>query len=615
MESIKLLLISPTKGEGEMVGNFIFFQDKFFYEVEDCRKFKEQTEFVISTSVKITISINPDLEKNNVEDLSTLITDKIKIEQIRHVFLIKSLEKASINHDEDLLFQKLITKNNHNENIRFYLVGYFGGRDDNNNLRVKIEESLKDTKSQENAKSFLNAYSNFLTITSKMKKNLKQFIFNFYLPSKFFESFFENVFESTVKLNATDTEIVEFFIEKGHYLGEIIVTGCAGQGKSTFINSVFNKSLAETGGIERASGVSKFIVPYKDFFHTDKKTDYKVRLYDMPGYGDLTVSKEMLIRFWKENLCRKEIKFVLFVKRVDQNRIMSEEKVMLEIFVNCVVESGIPSENIIFVATHCDKMDSEEQSNKAIQAMIKTLNDRVKLKIHKFVKFTKTSPVPALKELFEMCINTKTTLKLNADLDMDKAKKIIWNSISNGEITCFSSDSIVKLQKGDFIIDTELSNVEISDRILTSCNKFERVLAISRCYENRNYRLLKFSFSNNQSCLKLSEFHYIYVLRGNQMNRSLAIDIKQGDKLFFNRGNKFDLVEVVRIETDISSYLINLRTESGRVIVNDILCSTETKHDLGRFGQEILLLADKIHPKLPQKLNLIGNSIQKAFNY
>ena len=119
MESIKLLLISPTKGEGEMVGNFIFFQDKFFYEVEDCRKFKEQTEFVISTSVKITISINPDLEKNNVEDLSTLITDKIKIEQIRHVFLIKSLEKASINHDEDLLFQKLITKNNHNENIRF----------------------------------------------------------------------------------------------------------------------------------------------------------------------------------------------------------------------------------------------------------------------------------------------------------------------------------------------------------------------------------------------------------------------------------------------------------------------------------------------------------------
>jgi hypothetical protein len=85
--------------------------------------------------------------------------------------------------------------------------------------------------------------------------------------------------------------------------------------------------------------------------------------------------------------------------------------------------------------------------------------------------------------------------------------------------------------------------------------------------------------------------------------------------LFFNRGNKFDLVEVVRIETDISSYLINLRTESGRVIVNDILCSTETKHDLGRFGQEILLLADKIHPKLPQKLNLIGNSIQKAFNY
>jgi GTP-binding protein EngB required for normal cell division len=603
MDYLKISLLSPYKDYTATVGNFIFFQDKFSYEEENPTKFKEQTEKIISSNEKICISINPELNKTNIEELVKLVNEKISSEKIPFIFFIKNFSSICLDQEEDLFFQQILIKNRLNKSTRFCVIAYSGQKKEEDSEILQINDSSCEAN--------LKAYLNFLKITTGVSK-LHSFSFNFYKPSSFYNSFFKFIFEQPAKLDISDKEIVELFLEKGQYLGEIIITGSAGQGKSTFLNKVFNKELAETGGIERASGVSKSIVPYKDFFYTDKKTDHKIRIYDMPGYGDLTVSKEMLIKFWKDNLCRKEIKFILFVKRIDANRMMREEALMLKIFCECVIESGIPSDNIIFIATHCDKMDSQEATDRSIQFLLKALNEKNNLNIRKVIKFNKHNPVPSLKELYELCLKTKTTLKLNNDIDFKKAKLMILESILAGDITCFASDSKVKTIKNGYEVDSDISDLNLGDMVLTRKGKFEKVITISKFLQNRMYKILKFTLGN--IILKVSEFHYLYVKKGNYLEKICAKNCKIGDEFLFISEENTKFKKIEKIEEHLWHYLVNVRTESSNLVVNQIYCSTDTEHDLGSLGKIVLKIANKIHPKLPQKINQVSLNFHKKIN-
>src|SRR5690606_35893320 len=108
--------------------------------------------------------------------------------------------------------------------------------------------------------------------------------------------------------------------------------------------------------------------------------------------------------------------------------------------------------------------------------------------------------------------------------------------------------------------------------------KFERILAVSKCFEGKMLKLLCFKLKDCERFLKISEGHFVYVERDKMKMRILAKNVNVRDKLYVMMDNFECLTfEIDKINKEVADFLVNVRTESSDVVVNGILCSTETE--------------------------------------
>jgi len=103
----------------------------------------------------------------------------------------------------------------------------------------------------------------------------------------------------------------------------------------------------------------------------------------------------------------------------------------------------------------------------------------------------------------------------------------------------------------------------------------------------------------------------MYVSRGDKELHIPARKVRVGDKLISQNGTIFTIIEIKDIGNDED--LMNVRTPSRTLIINDIKCSCVSEDDAGYLGHLMLLVADKIHAKLPQIVNQLGIKIRNSY--
>jgi len=131
------------------------------------------------------------------------------------------------------------------------------------------------------------------------------------------------------------------------------------------------------------------------------------------------------------------------------------------------------------------------------------------------------------------------------------------------------------------------------------CN-FEPVLTIS--HHDGNFICLCFILKNS-NLIELTEDHYIYVYRDGYLLKILAKNVKIGDLFPIKSNNEYiNYSEIIDIKMTPSSFVSNIRTMSGIILVNNIISSCNVKGDFGELGQKILNFAYYINAELPQKI-------------
>ncbi len=143
---------------------------------------------------------------------------------------------------------------------------------------------------------------------------------------------------------------------------EIVLMGRSNVGKSSFINSFFNRrNLAQTSS---TPGKTRAINYYD--------VDGKVYFVDLPGFGYAKVSAKEAERWKKliEDYLFSRRNFLLAIHFVDARLGMTELDLTLNYFLN---ENGIP---FIIVLTKIDKLNNSEKS-KAKKKVLEALGGAI----------------------------------------------------------------------------------------------------------------------------------------------------------------------------------------------------------------------------------------------
>jgi len=385
----------------------------------------------------------------------------------------------------------------------------------------------------------------------------------------------------------------------------VAVCGEVGQGKSTFVNSFLNGSFSKTG--DELSGVTKTI---EKFFGKFLPLGLDVKMYDMPGFGDQDITSKQLIKMWEKELKGEKFDCICFVFRIDSNRITSFTTMMLQV-VDYLIEGGDNKwDNVILVFTHCDKVEDAESRANTFKEF---LNSKLNSNITKYILYRKDKPSESINIFGDSLKFMKGVIKLIEIIDQSEIKKIICKWIGEN---CYDPKSLVIRKSIEGNVEyTFLKNLAIGDMIKINNGDFQKVIAIST-YQNSSKIILSiFAQSilddNIKKEIKLTEQHFMYVSRGDKELHIPARKVRVGDKLISQNGTIFTIIEIKDIGNDED--LMNVRTPSRTLIINDIKCSCVSEDDAGYLGHLMLLVADKIHAKLPQIVNQLGIKIRNSY--
>ena len=240
------------------------------------------------------------------------------------------------------------------ENMPFII--FIGKEDENNALKEKINEEVKNLKVQIDTNFF-----KFSNLTDKIEDELIQLTINLIECASFFNELGDE-FQFPKKL--IDDKVMENDLKnfsKHIFSFNIVILGRPGAGKSSFINKMINSVICKAGiGGECSSRIIKYL-----------HRKYPITFFDTPGISEEKISNEVLelIRLknceLKEN--RSRIHAIFYLLDGSQSRFFMnyEKKILKAIF----EEIKIP---VYFIMT---KLQSEEKGNKKAYFMILNFKD------------------------------------------------------------------------------------------------------------------------------------------------------------------------------------------------------------------------------------------------
>ena len=411
--------------------------------------------------------------------------------------------------------------------------------------------------------------------------------------------------------------ILENYLKKRtneNNIGRVVVVGLAGQGKSNLINLIVGKPVAKSEGIDGGgSGVTKDITEY----NTTLQNDINIKLYDTPGIGDLDIKLEELKNQFEKNFNNKRITSFLYVKRIDDNRVMNEEFASIKICEACFSGGDRNAlENLIVVFTYSDKLDNDKKdtADQIASEILNLYNAKVEKgnKIYKYVIIDKAKPEDGINKLIDLLkkIENKFLVQNNFLFEMSKKILIEYNFDPN----CFNWNTTINRKNHYGIVEKVcIKDIMIGDLVETNFCHFEPVLTVS--HHSKSLYILKnltISFEGNLLTLQVTDNHMLLITRkGNEIYIPTR-EVELSDQIEVRSLEK-NVGSIIDIKQLISKNVVNIRTASRKLVTNDIISTCDIEEDLGDFGGMVLSTAGKINKYLPQKINQLAIKLYSKF--
>jgi GTP-binding protein EngB required for normal cell division len=422
----------------------------------------------------------------------------------------------------------------------------------------------------------------------------------------------------------------------------IIICGDAGVGKSSFINQVIGKNIAKVG--EDVAGVTKDLS-----FCSGNLKGCPITLVDMPGFGDQDVNIAQLQAMWEKNLKSKRFNFLFYLVSGEEKRLNTNTLMMFKI-INIVTEIQDNENFIVLVRTKCDNLPfkkSDYETN--TMAYIGLLNKKLKEKNMSITKIknyilTSTNHTSGIDKIYELIQTQKEFLfpvvpvtekkiknaaqiisetsgipiVINQTVNYNNSKNYSNNSSTTEtkyeySSSCYHPNSIVVRKEKDNINEIFMKDLRIGDYVLSSKGTFEKVLTFSE-YKGVETKIVKLVLKNivdnsEKKEILLTEPHYVLTQRNGIRKKIPSRLVSVGDLLTGSKGSQFEVEKVL-----ISEYfgdLVNARTSSSTIVVNEINCLCDAENDAGYLGHLLLVIADKMHENLPNYISRFGIKMRK----
>jgi len=261
---------------------------------------------------------------------------------------------------------------------------------------------------------------------------------------------------------------------------------------------------------------------------------------------------------------------------------------------------------MIFVGTNADKLENSESSIKdCLKNMIDTLNTYTGFNIKdSIITSNKINNSAEIKKLSKILLSNTSIGRTIGGIAVEMMKFVFGERMQKLGIVynCFCGNMTVSKKYNDSIQKIKIQDIEIGDYVEAGNGAFEKVLTKSIHY--KRVSLLRIKTLKEE--LLITEDHYIPVLQSETMHNILAKDVKPEDFLLRKALGSYEKIKIEEIEKTLTNVVVNIRTASKTVMVNDYLCSTMINGDLGDFGQILLILGSFIHDQLPQKIKNFG---------
>lgn len=380
---------------------------------------------------------------------------------------------------------------------------------------------------------------------------------------------------------------------------DILTYGKTGVGKSSLINSLFERQLARECEYEtcthRTQKYSKVI---------DK---VKINLWDMPGLYDATKKNDDTLRQLKKI---KKVDVILVCINIAERRIRSDDIGAIKKLINSFEKSLL--DHVILVFTFANTIDNKNKLNdlyfnkkahiiKQIPALTKTpfvmggyidiesnskavvihniggshINDKIlSNNINWFnelwVTIFETASVESQPALLKLNYDKLKSVESDPELEARVKKNI-------KEKGCFSINDEVKLRSGNNI---KIKNLQVGDYVHSLNNEYTRVDYI---YDHTEYYKTIVITTTNRN-IELTPNHLISI-NGILVH---AKYVKLNNVVIISTNKYITHEHVININTSTSKvrYII---TDNNYIFVNNILCSAHSySHTLGRFIGKVL---------------------------
>ena len=328
-------------------------------------------------------------------------------------------------------------------------------------------------------------------------------------------------------------------------------------------------------------------------------------------FQDLEILKEYLILLSDRIL---DVKFDLIIMVINSQefRIDNLDNIIakgLDFFVN-----NVNSENVLCVFTRCDLEDLKDEETESYLSNL-TKKSKLSFNLNKSFKYGKknVNRELLLKEIVKL--KNIPLIEMKKKIDINSFFEFCQREIDPQGKACFSINSLVyKKKSSDEFTLVKIDSLELNDYVMVSdfMNKgiSEKIISITH-HNNDLKEILSFYLENNHEfyTLDVSRNHklLIYEELDNKIIEILAEDVKIGDKFILKNGKK---AIIKKISLKFSN-VINVRTPSCRIIVNEILCSCGTQGDGGKIGQFFLgKIASLFGSKISNYVNKIGRKLE-----
>ncbi|KAM3133722.1 intein-mediated protein splicing [Paramecium bursaria] len=138
----------------------------------------------------------------------------------------------------------------------------------------------------------------------------------------------------------------------------IVVIGAAGQGKSSLINLLMdNKDDEKNAKVgDDLDGVTKEIT---EFQAQIGQSNIQLVLYDLPGFGDIEVSVDILTQQWNTKLANKKIDLIFFCHQISNSRMDMITRIGLALMTRCL-KNPMLEKSFVIVVTQVDLKPEKE---------------------------------------------------------------------------------------------------------------------------------------------------------------------------------------------------------------------------------------------------------------